>query len=32
MAQHLKVFTPSRLFIYWNERVLEGTTTYGSDA
>lgn len=25
MKQKLKVFTPSRLFIYYNERVIEGT-------
>ncbi len=28
--QHLKVFAPSRLFIYYNERVMEGTVS--SDA
>jgi len=26
IKQGLTVFTPSRLFIYWNERFLEGTT------
>jgi C1A family cysteine protease len=30
MKQGLDVFTPSRLFIYYNERVIEGTV--GSDA
>jgi C1A family cysteine protease len=30
MKQGLEVFTPSRLFIYYNERAIEGTT--GSDA
>jgi C1A family cysteine protease len=30
MKQGLQVFTPSRLFIYYNERAIEGTT--GSDA
>lgn len=30
MKQQLNVFTPSRLFIYYNERVMEGTV--GSDS
>lgn len=32
MKQKLKTFTPSRLFIYYNERVIEGTTDYDSGA
>jgi C1A family cysteine protease len=26
IVQNNRVFTPSRMFIYWNERVMEGTT------
>ena len=32
MKQQLTVFTPSRLFIYYNERVMEGTVSSDSGA
>jgi C1A family cysteine protease len=32
MKQALKTFTPSRLFIYYNERVMEGTVSSDSGA
>ncbi len=32
MKQKLQVFTPSRLFIYYNERVMEGTVNSDSGA
>jgi C1A family cysteine protease len=32
MKQGLKTFTPSRLFIYYNERVIEGTVSSDSGA
>jgi len=32
MKQGKTVFTPSRLFIYWNERAIEGTTDQDSGA
>ena len=32
MKQKAEIFMPSRLFIYYNERVLEGTASYDSGA
>src|SRR6516165_8617437 len=32
MRQHLKVFVPSRLFIYYNERSMEGHVSSDSGA
>lgn len=32
MKQHLKPFIPSRLFLYYNERDMEGTTGYDAGA
>src|SRR5580692_7685401 len=32
LKQRLNAFTPSRLFIYYNERVIEGTTATDSGA
>jgi len=32
MKQHLKSFMPSRLFLYYNERDMEGTTGYDAGA
>ena len=32
IKQHLKPFMPSRLFLYYNERDIEGTTDYDSGA
>lgn len=32
MKQQLPTYTPSRLYIYWNERDIEGSTDYDSGA
>jgi len=32
LKQRMNAFTPSRLFIYYNERAMEGTTAYDSGA